>query len=138
MESRPKVGVGVIIIKNNRVLLGKRKGSHGEGTWCFPGGHLEFNEEITDCAKREVMEETGIKIRDLSIATITNDIFEKEKKHYITIYVLSRYDSGNLKVMEPEKCEKWSWFEWNRLPSPLFLPTKNLLKQNFSPDAYSG
>ena len=65
MDERPKVGVGVIIIKDGKVLLGKRKNAHGEGSWSFPGGHLEFNEELFDCAKREVLEETGIKIKNL-------------------------------------------------------------------------
>jgi 8-oxo-dGTP diphosphatase len=46
MEKRPLIGVSVIIIKDNQVLLGKRKNSHGSGTWAFPGGHLEFNETI--------------------------------------------------------------------------------------------
>ena len=61
MENRPRIGVVVIIKKDNKILFGKRKGSHGEGSWSFPGGHLEFNENIEDCAVREVLEETGIK-----------------------------------------------------------------------------
>jgi 8-oxo-dGTP diphosphatase len=59
---RPKVGVGVFIIKDKKILMGKRINSHGEGTWSLPGGHLEFFETFEDCAKREVMEETGLKI----------------------------------------------------------------------------
>jgi len=35
--------------------------------------------------------------------------------------------------MEPEKCEKWEWFEWEKLPKNLFLPFKNLKKQGFHP-----
>jgi len=133
MNKRPMVGVGVIVIKNGKVLLGKRKNAHGKGTWCFPGGHLEFNEEIEDCAKREVLEETGIQIKNIKLAAFTNDIFKEEGKHYVTLFVVSEYDCGEVKVMEPEKCEKWDWFEWDNLPSPLFLPVQNLLKQNFNP-----
>ena len=133
MDKKPKIGVGVIVIKENKVLLGKRKGSHGEGSWCFPGGHLEFNESLENCAKREVLEETGIEIKNIRFETITNDIFKDEEKHYITIFMLSEYDSGEVKVMEPEKCEKWDWFEWNNLPEPLFLPIQNLLKKDYNP-----
>ena len=133
ISNRPKVGVGVIIIKDNKVLLGKRKGSHGAGSWSFPGGHLEFNEEIEECAVREVREETGIEIKNIRRLTFTNDIFEKEKKHYVTLFVISDYASGKVKVMEPEKCEKWEWFEWDKLPKPLFIPIQNLLKQNYNP-----
>ncbi|MBU0929712.1 MAG: NUDIX domain-containing protein, partial [Nanoarchaeota archaeon] len=63
MDKIVRVGVGVYIIKDNKILFGKRKGFHGSGTWCPPGGHLEFNESIEECAIREVMEETGIKIK---------------------------------------------------------------------------
>ena len=132
-KSRPKVGLGVIVKKHNQILLGKRKGAHGESTWSFPGGHLESGESLEACAIREVKEETGIKIKNLQTGPFTNDIFKQEDKHYVTLFLLADYDSGNVKIMEPEKCEKWTWFEWNKLPKPLFLPIKNLLKQNFNP-----
>ncbi|MCX6781821.1 MAG: NUDIX hydrolase [Candidatus Magasanikbacteria bacterium] len=132
-DKRPKVGVGVIIIKNGRILMGKRKNSHGDGTWSFPGGHLEFNETWEDCAARETMEEAGIKINGIRFGTATNDIFSNEEKHYITIFMLADYDSGEIKIMEPDKCEKWEWFEWGDLPRPLFLPIQNLLRDNYNP-----
>ena len=135
MEDRLKVGIGVFVIKDNKVLLGKRKNSHGEGAWCFTGGHLEFGESWEDCAIRETMEETGIKIKNIRFGTATNDFFEKENKHYVTIFMVSDYDEGELKIMEPDKCEKWDWFEWeeDKLPHPLFIPQQNLLKQKYSP-----
>ena len=133
MENRPKVGVGVIVIKDNKVALGKRKNAHGADTWCFPGGHLEFNEEIEDCARREVMEETGLKIKNIRLGPFTNDIFTEENKHYITLFVTSDYDSGELRIMEPDKCERWDWFEWNELPQPLFIPIENVLKKGYDP-----
>jgi len=133
MNKRPGVGIGVMVIKDNKVLLGKRKNAHGEGAWCFPGGHLEFSEELQDCARREVLEEAGIKIKNIRFAAVTNDIFDKEGMHYITLHMLSEYDSGEVKLMEPEKCEKWGWFEWDKLPQPNFGPVKNLLEQGFNP-----
>ncbi len=131
--NRPQVGVGVIIIKDGKVLLGKRKNAHGEGCWSFPGGHLEFNESWEDCAFRETMEETGITIKNIRFGTVTNDVFQVENKHYITIFMLADYDSGEVKIMEPEKCEQWGWFEWDNLPQPLFLPIQNLQKINYNP-----
>jgi 8-oxo-dGTP diphosphatase len=133
MEDRPMIGIGVIIIKGNKVLVGKRKGPHGKGTWSFPGGHLEFNEELKDCAKMEVLEETGIHIKNIRKAPYTNDIHKKEGKHYVTLFLVADYAYGKPKVMEPDRCEKWGWFEWKKLPRPLFLPNKNLLKQKFNP-----
>lgn len=133
MENRPKVGIGVIIIKDKKILLGKRKNAHGEGSWCYPGGHLEFGESWEECSRREVWEEVGIQIKNIRFGTITNDIFENEHKHYITISMISDYESGEVKLMEPDKCDKWEWFEWDNLPSPLFLPTINQLKEGFNP-----
>jgi 8-oxo-dGTP diphosphatase len=128
---RPKVGVAIIVVKDFKILLGKRVSSHGSGTWQFPGGHLEFGEPIEDCAKRELFEETGLTIRNIRSGPYTNDIFKTEQKHYITLFVIADYDSGVLTVKEPNKCETWGWFSWSQLPEPQFLPIQNLIKQNF-------
>ncbi|MBT6334873.1 MAG: DNA mismatch repair protein MutT, partial [Candidatus Magasanikbacteria bacterium] len=79
------------------------------------------------------LEEAGIDIKNVRIAKITNDVFEKEQKHYVTIVMVAEYDKGELQMMEPEKWEAWDWFHWDALPSPLFLPIQNLLKQDFNP-----
>jgi 8-oxo-dGTP diphosphatase len=129
----PKVGVACILLKGNKILMGKRKSSHGAGAWAPPGGHLEFGEEPVNAVVREVLEETGLKVTSPKFAAMTNDIFKEESSHYITLYFVCRYESGEARVMEPNKCEKWEWFEWNRLPEPLFLPIINLQKQNFNP-----
>jgi len=133
MENRPLIGVAVIVIQNQKVLLGKRKGAHGSGTWAFPGGHLEFNESIEECAIREVFEETGLAVKDAQHVSFTNDIFETDKKHYVTLFVKSEYISGEPVVKEPHKCEEWGWFFWTDLPKPLFLSLQNLLSQDINP-----
>jgi 8-oxo-dGTP diphosphatase len=130
---RPGVGVVVILKYQNNVLLGKRKGAHGEGDWAFPGGHLELNESIEECGKREVFEETGIDLSNItpSCKGYTNDIFATEKKHYITLYneyILDILQTPILK--EPEKCFEWKWYDVNNLPEPLFLCVKNYLLKN--------
>ncbi len=133
MDNRPKVGLAVIIIRDNKVLLGQRKNAHGAGSWCFPGGHLEFNEEFIECAQREVQEETGLQLKNIKPATFTNDIFTEEGRHYITLFFTAECDPGKAQVLEPDKCEGWAWFAWDNLPQPLFLPIQNLLKQGFRP-----
>lgn len=123
---RPHVGVGIIIEKEGKVLLLKRKGDHDPGTWSFPGGKLEFFEDIENCAIRETKEETDLDIFDTKIDRITNDIFEKYQSHYITIYVKAEF-KGVPKIMEPDKCSDMKWFFWDNLPKELFLPTKNYI-----------
>ncbi len=129
----PIPAAGVLIFKNGKVLLGKRLSKHGFGTWSPPGGKIELGEAIEDCAKRETLEEVGIKIENPKFVGITNNIFENEKKHTITIFFIATEFSGEPKVMEPEKIAEWSWFDWNNLPKPLFLPVELLLKQGYNP-----
>lgn len=127
MDERPKVGVGVAIFKDGKVLVGKRKASHEAGTHHFPGGHLEFKESFEECAKREAMEEAGIAIKNVRFWTLTNDYFEDKNKHFVTIFMVADYDSGEPTAMEPEKCEGWNWTEWDSIPRPLMIPLENLL-----------
>ena len=133
IEKITRIGVAVILKKDGKVLMGKRKGAHGSGTWSFPGGHLEFNETIEETAKRELKEETNLEIKTLTLGPYTEDFFEKEDKHYITIFVLADYVSGSPELMEPDRCEEWLWFSWNEMPENVFLPIKNLKKQGFKP-----
>lgn len=132
MEKIVRSGISVIIIKNGKVLLAKRLSHHGYGTWGFPGGHLEYLESFEDCAIREVFEETSLKVKNIRFGSITNDIFESGK-HYVTIFMVCGWKSGEARSMEPEKAGEWKWFEWENLPKPLFLPIVNLLKQNLHP-----
>ena len=132
-QDNPKVGIGVIVRRGGKVLLGLRKGSHGEGTWSFPGGHLEFGEEIEACAIREVLEETGAHIAIVHRGPFTNDIFNVEQRHYVTLFIIADYESGVIEARERLRCERWEWFGWNHLPQPLFLPIQNLLKTGFDP-----
>ncbi len=133
MDKRPRVGLGVCIVKDGKVLMGHRVSKHGNDTWSFPGGHIEFGESFEDCAKRETMEEAGIEIKDIEVVTCTNDIYEGEDKHYITVFVKANWDKGEPKVMEPDKMTEWDWFDWDNLPEPFFLALKNFRKTGFRP-----
>ena len=132
MHKEVRVGVAAVILREGRVLLGERIGSHGAHTWATPGGHLELGESIEECAKRETFEETGLVVDSFQKLSFTNDIFEKENKHYVTLFVLASCSSGEPQVTEPEKCKQWKWFELDKLPEQLFLPLTNLLKEPLS------
>ncbi|OVA05057.1 NUDIX hydrolase domain [Macleaya cordata] len=140
-ESRgppPRVGVGVFVIKGNKVLLGRRRSSIGDSTYALPGGHLEFGESFEDCAMREVKEETGLDIEKIEFVTITNSVFLEEPKplHYVTIFMRGELvDSQQLpQNVEPEKCDGWDWYNWDEnMPKPLFKPLENLVQRGFSP-----
>lgn len=126
--NRPQVGVGVFVVKDGKFLMGQRRGSHGEGTWSVPGGHLEFGESPETTASREVFEETGLKIANIAFLAMTNDIFRQEQKHYVTLWMQSDWESGDPMITEPDKFIDQGWFDLETLPSPLFLPWEQLLR----------
>jgi 8-oxo-dGTP diphosphatase len=130
---RPLVGVGVMVWHERRVLLGLRRGAHGDGCWSFPGGHLEFGEDFATCAAREVLEESGLVVEGLRVASVTNDVFIDEARHYVTVFLQGVSCSADARRCEPEKCERWGWFDWSSLPTPLFLPIRHLIEGGFAP-----
>ena len=125
----PQVGVGVFIKKDGKILVGQRKGSHGAATWALPGGHLEPGESFEACCKREVLEETGLTIKNISPVVFTNDIFHDEGLHYITLFFKGEYESGEAIVAEPRHCEEWRWVSLDHIPQPIFLPLRNALEE---------
>jgi 8-oxo-dGTP diphosphatase len=121
MEGQPlvKVGIGVMIMKDGKVLLGKRNGSHGAGEYAWPGGHFEYMESFEGSLKREVMEETGMEIQNVRFLRLLN-LKQYAPRHYVDLGFIADWKSGEPKVMEPDKCEGWDWYDIDHLPQPLF------------------
>lgn len=133
MENIVRVGVGVYIFnEKNQVLLGLRKSKHGQGTWCPPGGHMEYGESNEQAALREVREETGLELKSQSVVLqgVTNDFYQDNGRHYITLHFFCKNYQGEPKVMEPDKCEKWQWFDVHHLPENLLLSNLNFLQNH--------
>ncbi|MFA6255839.1 MAG: NUDIX domain-containing protein [Candidatus Absconditabacterales bacterium] len=130
------VGFGVMILREGKVLLGQRhvdpvKASselHGEGTRTMPGGKMRFHESFEELCARETLEETGLTINTdtIKIISITNDIVPD--KHFITIGFLCEDSEGEPQVMEPDEITQWKRFDLHNLPTPLFFPSKKLIK----------
>ena len=133
-KKKPGVGVGVMILKDGKILLGKRnedreKASsalNGAGTWTMPGGKLEFGETFEQAAKRETLEETGIKLLSTEILCLNQDIIETA--HFITIGLLSENFEGEAKAMEPDVINDWQWFSLGDLPQPLYFPSAKVIE----------
>jgi len=125
-EKRPFVGVGVMIMRDGKILLGRRKGSHGAGEYAFPGGHLRYGETFEECAKRETREECGLEIEIVRFLCVSNII--KYGKHYVDIEILAESDCGEPKVLEPNKRLEWNWYKLDRIPGPLFEMCKKAVE----------
>lgn len=127
----PRIGIGVFVVRDGKFLMGYRKGSHGSSNWSIPGGHMEYGETFEQTAKREVMEETGLSILNVRFAAVTNDLFESEGKHYVSVWVLSDSIEGEPSITEPNKFVNQKWVDIDKLPKPLFLPWEKLLDSEF-------
>jgi len=144
-KQRPKVGVGVMILKDSMVLLGKRhddaeKASsdlHGEGTCTMPGGKLDFHETLADGAIREVLEETGIKINkeQMKLVSVSDEMVPDN--HYVTVGFLCENFEENPKVMEPEEITEWKWYNLDNLPEKVFPPSLKMIKAYLNNKIYN-
>lgn len=133
MYMKPGIGVGIMILKDNKILLGLRnpdkvKASselQGRGTWTMPGGKVEFMEKLIDAAKRELEEETSLIANKLDLLCISDDI--TDTAHYVTVGFIVREYKGEVKTMEPETILEWKWFSLDNLPENLYNPSKKCI-----------
>ncbi len=133
MYTHIKIGVGVLIYKNGKILFGKRLKGAGSGSWGLPGGHLEVGETLGGCARREIAEETGLELHDLEFRSVVND--PRPDGHYMHFVFEAKSWSGEPQVLEPDKCEAWEWFSLDNLPENPFYGHKKILesiKKNIS------
>lgn len=143
MLKRPMIGVGILIKKGCKILLLKRKGSHGKGEWALPGGYQEFGESLKECAIREVKEETDLEIKqkDLKFVSLSEqkDFIKSDDKHFITIGFLTEFKGDKSpQIGEPEKCEALQWWDLNNLPQPLFVPSRDSIKNFKKKQVFTG
>jgi 8-oxo-dGTP diphosphatase len=115
--------VGVMVMKDGRVLLGKRVSTQD---WSFPGGKMEYHETFEDCAKRETLEECGLTLNKLKVICVNNEIFDKG--HFINVGLFCDDFSGELETREPDKLFDWTWYDLDNLPTPIFSPSRNMIE----------
>lgn len=117
LESTSKfsVGVSVLVVRDGRLLLGRRKNTGTlDGYLSTPGGRIEQNENRYEAAARELKEETGLDNGPLFVVGFKEHF--RDGKHNFIIYLYSHDVKGQPKNMEPNKCEGWEWVEWNNIP----------------------
>ena len=133
-EKKIGVGFGVMLLKDRKILLGRRNEDtkkadselRGEGTWTMPGGKLEYQESFEEGARREVIEETGIILKNVKVICVNND--KNEYAHFVTIGLFSKDFEGEAEVLEPKEITEWNWFASKNLPKNIFPPSKKVLK----------
>jgi ADP-ribose pyrophosphatase YjhB (NUDIX family) len=123
----PSVNIDVLIVRNNKILLGlmtEQWNYEGKRMYGVPGRDIYFDEKIGETLKRNIKEEFDCAVTTYEIISVNaNYAFGN---HYIGIGIIAEID-GEPKVLLPDDWEKWEWFEKNAIPDNLFPPTKNLI-----------
>ena len=134
MDRKIKPAVGVLILQDNKILLGHRVpksidtgGIYEPDSWTCPGGKQEYEETVLETAIRETKEETNLLLKDVQVFT-ASDEFQSDR-HFVTIGVISSSYEGELKIMEPNKIDEWKWFNINELPNNIYTPSKNMIEE---------
>ena len=130
----PKVAVGAVVFKNERVLLVRRGQPPSEDLWAIPGGSVEIGETLQEAAEREILEDTGIQIRAgepvFTFDTIDRDRSGEIRFHYVIVDLVADYVSGDPKAGDDAAEARWvSAPEINTLQ--VSAPTLRLLKDKF-------
>jgi len=123
----PFIGVGSIIIEEDRVVLVRRAHPPIQGHWSIPGGVLEVGEMLREAAIREAREETGLVIEPGELLGVFDRILRDAEKqvqyHYVLIDFLCRRVSGELLAASDAAEVRWFMREE--------LPTLNLAEDTF-------
>ena len=108
---RPIVGVGAVIVRDQRAVIVRRGGEPLAGEWSVPGGVLELGETLRQGAEREAMEETGLEVRAGEVLevfdSIVPDASGHTQYHYVLVDFLCEYVSGDLRAGGDAADARW-------------------------------
>ena len=119
--NHPRLGVGAVVFKDNRVLLVLRSTPPAQHQWAIPGGRVELGETLQTAAEREVLEETGIRIRAgepiYTFDAIDRDDAGRVRYHYVIVDLDAEYLSGEPIPDDDARDARWiSARELQQLP----------------------
>ena len=125
------VGAAILVVdEQNRLLLMKRSDS---GCWGPPGGAVEPGEVIEDAARREALEETGLRVAEMSLLGIFSgpELYYKysngDEVYNVTIVYLNHDVTGDVRLNGEHNV--WDWFALGDIPADLSPPIKPVIEK---------
>ena len=117
---------GSLMSKSN-VLLIKRKNEPFKDCWALPGGFMEIDETLVECAKRELKEETGIDVdtSKLYFKKILDKVDRDSRGRVISVVYMTHV-SKQIKVKVGDDAKEYAWFDVNNLPDNIAFDHKEL------------
>jgi 8-oxo-dGTP diphosphatase len=106
----PLIGVGAVIIHENRVLIAQRGNPPMKGHWGIPGGLLELGETLVQAVSREVREETGLLVEPVELIELLDRIHRQDDRiqfHYVIADYLCRVTGGALQAASDAEAVRW-------------------------------
>jgi len=118
-SDRPRVGCGVAIVRDGKLLLIRRARPPEAGCWSLPGGKVDLGEPTEATARREIAEELGLELGALELLCVVDLIEPEAGVHWVSPVYLARAFAGEPALLEPEKHTGLGWFALDALPAPL-------------------
>ncbi len=110
--NRPLIGVGVVVFKDDRVLLIRRGKPPREGQWSLPGGRQRLGERVEETARREVAEEAGIDVEVGPLVDVVDSITRDDQGavqyHYTLVDLLAEWRSGEAAAGHDAAAVAWA------------------------------
>jgi mutator protein MutT len=125
------VGGGVLIFNKKKEILLMKRGKdvrNQSGWWSKPGGTVEFGEKVIAAMIREIKEEIDININIWGYLPHTDHVIKREKQHWVAFNYLANIKNGEVRNMEPHKCDELKWFAVDNLPAKTVQNTKEAVK----------
>lgn len=123
----PGVGVGLAILRDNKLLLYRRLKAPEAGHWNIVGGKVDHMEAAKQAARREAEEETGLKIGAVDFVQVTEQIIAADQQHWVSLLYKTSDITGEPRLTEPDKLSDFGWFSLDALPQPLSAFTRAIL-----------
>ena len=116
-----------VIVKDKKVLLVRRKREPFKGTWMFPAGFVDFGEHPLETLRREIKEETGLRLKTAKFIDIVQAKDDPRELGHLTIFYRAEVFDGHFKN-DDEENEKIAWFDISKAPQLGFENHHQIMK----------